>query len=113
MPIIRKIVSKKQPHRQSTEKDNFLSNAAWRKLRQKKIQLNPICEVCESEGIITEAKVVDHHYPRRLWPEHALRLENLTSMCDSHHNKKSRIEQSIHTKMEWLAVFNNNRTFKK
>jgi len=111
MPNLKRVSSKRKVLHQS--KDSFYANQPWRKLRAKKLRINPLCEICEKQGIYKEAHSVDHYYPRRLWPEHQLRLENLTSMCAEHHGQKSRIETDILDKAHWLARFKDHKLFSK
>jgi len=111
MPNLKTIKSKRQENKWNI--DPFYNNQPWRKLRIKKLKQNPLCEVCQKSGHIKEGKVIDHHLPRRFWPEHSLRLENLTTMCESHHNQKSRLESTITSKTQWLNVFSNNEIFSK
>ena len=58
-----------------------------------KLRANPLCEVCEQEGIVTSAHAVHHRHPiedssskaeMRKW---AFMWENLVSVCDTCHAK--------------------------
>jgi len=112
MPTL-KTINKRKPKSNWSKHDNFYNRSSWRSLRNKKLRKDPLCEVCKKEGKIKTASIVDHHKPKRLWPELALTPSNLTSMCESHHNKKSRIELDIHSQYEWHAVFDNHKLFNK
>ena len=64
------------------------NSAQWKRIR--KIQLNqmPICEQCDKEGLTVPARVVDHITPINEGGQ-IYSLDNLQSLCDSCHNKKS------------------------
>jgi 5-methylcytosine-specific restriction enzyme A len=72
----------------------------WERLRRLKLQTNSLCEACLQEGEIMPAEVVDHRIPisergrkERLAVEAFLPLDQLASLCASHHNQKTRAEQ--------------------
>ena len=66
----------------------------WQKVRAAFLAANPLCVMCEREGRITVATVVDHVIPHRgderlMWDE-----ANLQTLCASHHSRdKQRDEQ--------------------
>lgn len=66
----------------------FYQSSRWRRLRQIKLNADPICEECRSRGLVTEATVVDHIVPINEGGA-ALDLRNLQSLCDACHNRKS------------------------
>ena len=72
-------------------------------MRILKLRANPLCEVCEQEGIVTSAHSVHHRHPiedstskaeMRKW---AFMWENLVSVCDACHAKIHK-EHRSHTK---------------
>jgi 5-methylcytosine-specific restriction enzyme A len=73
----------------------FYNSREWRMLRNHKIKLNPLCQVCEKEDRITTADEVHHiiaindDYSKRLL------LDNLMSVCYSCHGKLSGNERKI------------------
>lgn len=74
--------------RRSKSNDGFYNSWPWRKLRKKFINDNPTCVKCEIEGLVSEAKYVDHI--QRI--EHGgakLDEKNLQSLCKYHHDSKS------------------------
>lgn len=109
MPTIKTLGGKKESKRPSNQRwsthDNFYSSTAWRKVRDIKLRQNPLCEECKEKGIIKEAHSVDHNRPRKWWPELSLVIDNLKSLCQSHHAKKSAREQRISSKEEYEQKF--------
>ena len=71
----------------------FYISTEWRKLRQLKLQKNPMCEICFAEGRASEAVIVDHILPAREYPDRRLDIENLQSVCMSCHSRKTRREE--------------------
>lgn len=75
------------------DKQEIYNSREWRELRIMKLRANPLCEVCEQEGIVTSAHAVHHRHPiedstskaeMRKW---AFMWENLVSVCDACHAK--------------------------
>src|SRR6516164_9796192 len=77
------------------------STQRWQRLRKLKLQQNPLCEVClQGRAEIVPAIAVDHRTPisergrkERLVSEAFPPLDQLTSLCESHYNQKTRAEQ--------------------
>jgi len=115
MPTIKTIGSqtKEQANRSWSGNDPFIHSRLWRKVRNKKIQQEPLCEVCKKEGNTVEASVVDHHRPRRLWPDLSLTMTNLVSMCGLHHRKKSLIERDCQTRRVWELTIQTHVLYKR
>lgn len=67
---------------------NFYSSAAWLRVRREKLAINPLCEVCVKDGRYTAATDVHHVLERKDFPEHALDLDNLESLCKACHGAK-------------------------
>ena len=59
----------------------------WARLRRMKLNANPLCEECERNGIVTQAKEVHHIIPIDERPELRLVWENLESLCIACHDK--------------------------
>ena len=75
------------------DKQEIYNSREWRELRILKLRANPLCEVCEQEGLVTSAHAVHHRHPiedstskaeMRKW---AFMWENLVSVCDACHAK--------------------------
>lgn len=69
--------------------------ARWQRARKLFLQKHPLCVMCEAEGRVTAATVVDHMDPHRgdeavFWDE-----SRWQSLCASHHSSdKQRQERS-------------------
>lgn len=74
--------------RKRTEHDKLYHTPAWRGLRKKYITAHPLCAHCEAAGRITPATVVDHVDPVKQGGAF-LSCDNLQSLCDKCHAKKS------------------------
>jgi 5-methylcytosine-specific restriction protein A len=72
---------------------SFYSCSAWIKLRNYKRLLNPICESCESLGLIIPYHTIDHIKPISEGGE-ALSLDNLQTLCKQCHAIKTVKETS-------------------
>ena len=64
----------------------------WRRLRRIKLSNNPLCELCLSKDIVVQASQVDHIIPVSQQPELRLVYDNLQSLCETCHSKKTREE---------------------
>ena len=74
--------------RSSGDMRQFYSSVAWKSLRNYKIQLNPLCENCESKGLTEPAREIDHIEAIKDGGKN-LSLRNLQSLCRSCHASKS------------------------
>ena len=95
MPTIQKRVRRpwereRKPFEGKRAVDNtkFYQSPAWRALRAKVLQDQPLCVECQSRGVISEAKVVDHIIPI-VKGGAALDESNLQPLCHKCHNQKS------------------------
>lgn len=69
--------------------DPFYKLAAWLKTRTFVLQRDHyLCQPCFRDQTITAATIVHHIKPREDFPELALELNNLESICASCHNKE-------------------------
>jgi 5-methylcytosine-specific restriction endonuclease McrA len=69
------------------------STQRWLRLRELKLQYHPLCQACLKLGKIRPATVVDHNVPIRAGGAPYPALDELTSLCESCHNRKTRGEQ--------------------
>ena len=67
---------------------SFYQSTAWRKYRRIYLALHPLCRMCEAEGTITQALMVDHIVTMNKggdpWED-----DNLQPLCNKCHAKKS------------------------
>jgi len=101
-PWITKAARPKNPHALRLVKTTFYKSAAWKKCRAAYIAAFPNCAQCERKGRIEAATMVDHI--RQInrndpWDDiggrfpHPLDWDNLQSLCDHHHARKSGFER--------------------
>jgi len=95
-----------QPKREAQsgrkERTGFYHTPPWRSLRDSFIKANPLCAACREKGHITRGTMVDHIRPinrsepynthENLYP-HPLDRDNLQTLCDSCHARKSAKER--------------------
>lgn len=69
-------------------KDDFYNTPTWRRFRLVYIAIHPLCRLCETNGRITRATVVDHITPIN---QGGAKFDerNLQPLCASCHNAKS------------------------
>ena len=81
---------------QQKDKNEIYQSREWRELRVAKYRANPLCEMCEAEGIVHATEAIHHKHPiedsstneeMRKW---AFMWENLQSLCRYHHAKVHR-----------------------
>ena len=70
----------------------FYNSSTWRSLRRYKIQINPLCENCESKGLTEPGVEIDHIIAIRDGGER-LGMNNLQTLCRSCHSSKSAQER--------------------
>ncbi len=65
--------------------ERWRSSVRWARLRQMKLNQNPVCEMCEAEGRATAAEQVHHKQGALERPDLFFVLANLVSICKPHH----------------------------
>ncbi|KNE19662.1 HNH endonuclease [Virgibacillus pantothenticus] len=76
-------------YKRSKEDKKFLNSAAWIRCRTLAlIRDHYLCQHCLRNKIIKLAEMVHHIKPRDEYPELALTLDNLISLCNACHNKE-------------------------
>ncbi|WP_159521723.1 HNH endonuclease signature motif containing protein [Sunxiuqinia indica] len=68
----------------------FYNTKAWKKIRDKRRNENPLCQLCEEKGILRPGKVVDHIIPVDVEPAKALDYTNTQHICTSCHSWKTK-----------------------
>ena len=66
----------------------------WQRLRVRKLQADPLCEGCKSQGRVSLAEEVDHIVRIVERPDLRLDMDNLQSLCRPCHAAKSAAERS-------------------
>lgn len=61
-------------------------NSRWRKARKTYLSSHPLCVMCQAEGRVTAATVVDHITPHKGDQELFWNTDNWQSLCAPHHN---------------------------
>ncbi|OMF95085.1 hypothetical protein BK146_16590 [Paenibacillus sp. FSL R7-0333] len=76
---------------------SFYKSTAWEKAREQAlIRDNHLCQHCFKRQRLTLADMVHHIKPISDYPDLALVLDNLLSLCNSCHNKEHGIEGQQH-----------------
>jgi len=78
--------------------DPFYTSKPWREIRAQRLKIdNYRCQMC---GCLCLGKKrgmpsphVDHIKTRREHPELSLDINNLRTLCESHHNQRTRLDQ--------------------
>ncbi len=73
--------------RTDKEYSKFYSTIEWKRLRNLKLQMNPLCERCEKQGRTTIATIVHHIEEIREGGDRLPTLEELESICKPCHSK--------------------------
>ena len=79
--------------RRDPDSQRFYNSALWRKTSRAQLRREPLCRMCLAEGRYTAAVLVDHIVPIKQGGG-ALDLDNLQSLCNSCHERKSQEEGS-------------------
>lgn len=91
----------KEEAAKNRHRTRFYDSTNWRKVRDTYRLAYPLCALCESRGVFTQMKFVDHITPIREGGG-AFNWDNLQSLCERCHNEK-RGEERHH------ARFNNSK----
>ncbi|MFW5847875.1 MAG: HNH endonuclease signature motif containing protein [bacterium] len=82
--------------RTELSKKGFYNSSKWRKLRQYKLSLNPLCEHClMNDNKYIKGYIVDHIDP--IYDENdekAYDIDNLQTLCYYHHQRKTIMDNS-------------------
>ena len=83
-------IPEKPKHMREVDNASFYNSKRWRALRNYFIQKNPVCAQCKRDGTIKGAQCVDHIKPiSQFGMGVATDINNLQSLCNSCHAKKS------------------------
>ena len=67
----------------------FYSSSTWKKIRDRYIKKNPLCEICKEKGLSEVADEVDHIVRIKVNWSKRFNSKNLQSLCHKCHMKKS------------------------
>lgn len=85
----KKITDKQYNQYQRDRKvQRFYQSPEWRAVRRRKLDQNPLCEECLKHNKVTKATMVDHIVPIKQGGE-AFNMNNLQSLCNECHSRKS------------------------
>lgn len=88
---------------------DFYNSSEWRKMRQRILERDHYeCQWCATEGRVTKDTLeVDHIKELEYYPELALDVENLRTLCKYHHNQR-------HERFEFRkTIFKKGRLFRE
>ena len=77
----------------SNNQDGAYDSKLWKTTRKRQLSLQPLCQACLCQGIITAAQHVDHVFPWRQIGEHAFTRNIFQSLCHNCHSQKSGLEK--------------------
>lgn len=88
----RKAVEKQYDERRGSSSQRGY-NSRWQKARETFLRRHPLCKMCEAEGRLTPATIVDHIIPHR--GDQALFWDtgNWQPLCKPHHDKVKQAEE--------------------
>lgn len=90
-PFLKKKKAEQDKNRGSASARGY--DHRWHKLRELKMNRDPLCEVCLTLGKTVPADVVHHIKPVDKYPELRLDYDNLMSLCTAHHEEIHRNER--------------------
>jgi 5-methylcytosine-specific restriction protein A len=74
----------------------------WREARLAHLSEHPLCVRCDAEGFVTAATVVDHIQPHKGDRNLFWSRSNWQSLCETHHNRKTAMEDGGFGNGAWL-----------
>ena len=74
--------------------------SSWQRAREGFLMSHPLCVMCEQQGRLTAATVVDHVVPHKGDSAVFWDTGNWQSLCTNHHNShKQRIERELESQL--------------
>lgn len=70
---------------------NLYKKKEWKFLREEKLNINPVCEICKSFANLEIDHIIDHNQNLIFFYD----IENLQTLCKSHHSKKTINEMKL------------------
>lgn len=78
---------------QRQEANAMYATAQWQSVRKKHLSLQPLCQACLLDGIVTSATEVDHVIPWRKIGKEAFYRNVFQCLCHDHHSSKTQLEK--------------------
>lgn len=98
LPVLKTArVAVMQPGGWRTDKQSSASRGygyRWQQARARHLRSQPLCVMCQAEGRVTAATVVDHIVPHRGDQSLFWRESNWQSLCAHHHSSTKQREES-------------------
>ena len=66
----------------------------WRKIREMRLSVEPLCRYCQEVGRVEPAVIADHIVPVREAPELAFDFDNTQSLCPTCHESVKKREEA-------------------
>lgn len=89
-------ISRVDPQSKQRQADcRFYNAARWRKVRALKLDLNPLCERCEKQGLTVVAAQVHHIKARKTHPDLAYDVGNLEALCRPCHTREEKTSKPV------------------
>ena len=66
---------------------------SWESIRQSQLSVDPLCQACLNNGVVTAATIVDHVFPWRKIDKSAFVRNIFQSLCPNCHSVKTGLEQ--------------------
>lgn len=84
----RKSETNREYNKRRAEHHSFYKSKEWQELRLIKLSMTPVCEVCWSNGRLSQHRLIVHHIVE-IAADWSLRLslDNLQTVCGSCHNR--------------------------
>jgi len=70
-------------HTVSKELMSFYNSKEWRRTRERKLAMNPFCEQCERDNLVSPSYYIDHIKSAIEEPSLRLSYNNLQALCVS------------------------------
>ena len=87
--------------RRNMELHSFYMTSNWKRVREYRLMLDDyLCVVCREDNRMVKADIVHHVKQLEDYPELALSIDNLISICHSHHNQL----HARKTSNKWIEI---------
>lgn len=80
----------------------------WQKARAQFLREHPLCVMCQVQGLVTAATVVDHITPHRGDQSLFWRRSNWQGLCATHHSRDKQREEARMQRLGDPSVFDGD-----